>query len=63
MLRFESFAFMFKPLPGSSTKTKQTYTRMRVRAHTHTRHQKVVTSQVSYTYNKVCSFASDATES
>lgn len=34
MLRFESFAFMFKPLPGSSTKTKQKHTRTR----THTPH-------------------------
>lgn len=35
MLRFESFAFMFKPLPGSLTKTKQKHTY----THTHPTHK------------------------
>lgn len=38
MLRFESFAFMFKPLPGSSTKTKQKHTHTHMCAHTYTTH-------------------------
>lgn len=33
MLGFESFAFMFKPLPGSSTKTKQKHTHTHTHAH------------------------------
>lgn len=36
MLMFESFAFMFKPLPGSPTKTKHTHRHTRTHTyHTH----------------------------
>lgn len=50
MLRFESFAFMFKPLPVNSTKTKQKHTH--THTHTaHTNHQKIMTSQVHHSYN------------
>lgn len=52
MLGFESFAFMFKPLPGSSAKTKQKHTHTRTH-HTHTNHQKTMTPQVQYSYKKL----------
>lgn len=46
MLRFESFAFMFKPLPGSSTKTEQKHTHTHTHSHTTHRENHDITGSI-----------------
>lgn len=46
MLRFESFAFMFKPLPESSTKTEQKHTHTHTHSHTTHRENHDITGSI-----------------